>query len=168
MTMADKDNGLARLRAVLDLHGAEPRRWPKADIEPLGALVRSDPRAREMLDEERAFERVLAIAPAVAPGPARVAALTGRILQASKAPSPVALARPASVRAGGARRGMMTAYLSAATALAASLIVGFYVGVSDVASPALQQVANLAAGDYSAPNQGTSGLPEEAQEDDTL
>ena len=169
MSQLDMKRDLARLQVVLDVHGANPARWPRADAERLAALTQSDPQAGKLLAEAQAFDRILAAAPSGPPG--GLDALTDRILSRTAATKPAipgsAEIVPLPVRP---RNLAMQAGSSplrlwpALAALAAALIIGIYIGNADLLTPALQQVAGLTA-DEAEP--GAQSL-DEAQEGELM
>jgi len=139
----DAKRDLTRLQAVLDTHGANPARWPVADALRLAEFARSDFSGRAMLAQAAALDELLAAAPMGAgldgitdrimsrvagglPGEAKVVALPLRQRR---------VARPATWRVG--------AVWPVFGALAAALIIGFYVGNAGLVAPALQQVAGI-------------------------
>lgn len=73
---------MARLRAILDAYGAEPRRWPAAERAGAEALIAASAEARALRDEAAALDDVLASA--VAPAPS--SALRAAVLQAAPRP----------------------------------------------------------------------------------
>lgn len=131
--MSDMSN-LKRLQEVLDIHGAEPRRWPQAEREALHALVARDPAARKAVAEAAALDRLLAKAPPA--DAARIADLSQRILAAT-APSPVMRTGAHPVPRTPVRRWAVPA------ALAASLMLGIVVGSAGWAPETIQEFAGL-------------------------
>jgi len=173
MSLNDTKRDLARLEAVLDAHGANPGRWPAADAERLMGLARSDSQAQRALRDAQALDRVLAVAPAGSPG--GLEGLTARIMSEVAAKQPVARVSaeivPLPIRAVAAKSAMTRRsswVWQACAAMAAALIVGFYVGGSDLVAPTLQQVAGLSVdeADLAAP----AGQPviDEPQEGELL
>ena len=153
MRVQDGPTDFERLRELLDRHGADPRRWPKLERAGLIGLADRDASAGRLRAEAAALDRVLAAAPVH--GRAQVAALSDRIMAAAaaKASSPVGSAqihdpaeRRGTARVAGwsfwRRAGGLS--LPSAAALAASLLLGFYVGMNNLAPATLQQVAGIA------------------------
>jgi anti-sigma factor RsiW len=141
--MTSKDGShplLARLEAILAIHGARPERWPQEMRARLSAFIDEEPAAARLFAEARALDRLLG----AAPDPAPPYGLEARILAAATQPG----RRPPAIRA---KRGMWPE----AALLAASLFIGFVIGLSGGAMPALQDVA-LISGFFEA-----DGLPEQ-------
>jgi hypothetical protein len=159
MTMTNNVNDLERLQDVLDAHGADIARWPKAEAAKLARLTETVPAARALFNEARALDRALAAAPAARPD--RLARLTGRIAaQAAANPAPsLSPPRPAVVRHSAPLR-----HWPAVAAMAASLLLGVYAGFNDWSAgwvPAsLQEVA------WSAPT--ATDAVDDGQEGDVL
>lgn len=128
----------------LDIHGSRAERWPDAARERFEPLLERSGRARELLAEARALESLLDRAPL--PDEQRMQALAGRIVAA------------AAVEAGGKqastpiidlashqrmRRSPAPAFRwKVASALAASLIAGIYLGASPPVTSAVEAIAN--------------------------
>ncbi|MBI5129939.1 MAG: hypothetical protein HZA66_10895 [Rhodopseudomonas palustris] len=66
---------LDRFRELADSFGGDVERWPEAEREAARAIARSDAGAA-ILREHRAFDRLLAIPPEIAPGRAGRASLS--------------------------------------------------------------------------------------------
>ena len=144
MNTSDIRRDLERLQTVLDTFGAEPARWPVAEVSRLVTLIKSDPRAKRMLGDARALDRVLSAAPAGSPS--QIAGLTERIVRRAAASSTTAEIVPLPQRLGGpvpASAPKSRRYWPVFAAMAASLAVGFYAGTSELVAPTLQQVAGL-------------------------
>ena len=75
------DDEVAALAALLEAYGADPARWPQEKRRAAEQLVARDPRARALLGEAQALDRLLDAAPGAEAG--RVAALSTRILAAA-------------------------------------------------------------------------------------
>jgi len=132
-----------RFGDLLDLHGSDPRAWPAAEREAALRLLDASAEARALLEEARLLDAALA-AP---PGPPASAELRARILAA---------APPVAAPAGGAavlpfrpaRRWIPVG--SSALALAASLVLGFWIGAADPGGAVLDlaeaEIADLLAG----------------------
>src|SRR5450631_3033692 len=148
MSTINNGRDLARLQAVLDAVGANPARWPAGEAEALRALTGSDPQASRMLAEAQALDRVLAAAPSGAAG--RFEGLADRIMGqangAGKALPNTAdiVVLPKRARAApGHFSGRPLKLWPMLGAMAAALVIGFYLGGSDLLAPAMQQVAGL-------------------------
>ncbi len=82
MTDSD-DNGLARLESVVDSYGSRPSRWPEAERDQLEALLRAQPRAREIVERAAPLDAILdQAAPTLA-----TAELIGKLLSAAPSAS---------------------------------------------------------------------------------
>ena len=121
--MSNKDN---RLSEVLAAYGADPRRWPAADRSELAALIR--PESQEWR-EAAALDRLLA----TASQPLMPAAASDRLLM-----------KVHGTRNVSARRVFRW---STALPLAASLLLGIYLGAVDSIDPWLPAEETLAADD---------------------
>lgn len=103
--MSERGSGnamsMARLRAILEAYGAEPRRWPQAERADAEALIAASPEARALRDETAALDHVLASV--VAPAPS--SALRAAILEAAPRP-------PAAAGFTGNLRGLWQSLLS--------------------------------------------------------
>jgi hypothetical protein len=111
--------GLDGLQDFLDAHGADPRRWPVGMEEALAPWFARDPRAGAMLARARKLEALIeaAAAPSAAYDPA-IARIVARAAQATPL-------RPKQAAAG-----RQATPLRPILALAASLILGFFVGAN--------------------------------------
>lgn len=184
--MIDRDalsRELEAFQVLLDGHGAERTRWPAPQRLRFAGLLAESSEARRRLAEAEALDSLLARAPL--PSPSRHAALVDRIVDAARAqgaPSAAAvtvLHRPARRRplvSGLPVLGLpVSAFRArgpAAALLAASLLVGIFVGVTGAANPALQRFETLAglAAAVDAPPASTATWddPSLASEEDTL
>jgi hypothetical protein len=153
MTQADFER-------LLEIYGADRSRWPADARAAAGQLVARDTRARDLLAEAVALDRVLERAPL--PSLAREAALTERIVTAAqRSPRIVKITGAAKVQpevaeqdgvvrlpqlAGGGRGSLN---LRAAGLLAASLVAGFFIGFSNAPQqivPAFEVVTGISLG----------------------
>ena len=134
---------------LLDIYGAERTRWPLAARASAAMRLASDGNARRLLAEADALDSVLDAAPEAAS--ADVAAVASRIMAAvHESVQPAAISArlaPSVVRTGMEPRAVRNTNLwRAASLLAASLIVGIFVGGSPLgadAMPALQQLVGI-------------------------
>ena len=138
---------LDSLQKLLDGHGGDRTRWPASERLRFAPLIGGDEEARRRIAEAEALARILAKAPTL-PEPRR-AALSDRIVTLAQAEVLAQRARGDVVVPFGAvgRRRMaqrVMARAPAAALLAASLLVGVFVGFTGVAAPALQRFATLA------------------------
>lgn len=163
-----------RLQTVLDVFGSDRRRWPQADADKLSLLIETDSRARRLLVQAEALDRVLSAAPAGDVN--RLIGLAHRIVAASVAASDEPLPHPSNVvpfphrgrPAAGPLRSRHQQNLPALLTLAASLIIGIMVGVSGFATPVLQQVAGLTETDADGIGTANPSAAEDAQEGELL
>ena len=157
MTTDERQDELQRLAAVLEAYGADPAGWPAAERVALMALASADPRAARLVAEARALDRLLATPPSRDPA-AEANLLEAIVARAEATPQPKAetatgaevvdlsSARDARHRTSTARRTLRPAVGTwrAAGVLAASLLVGLYLGVSGIAAPAIVGLAEAA------------------------
>ena len=167
---------LEQLGCLLEAHGAEASRWPANDARELADLARKNTDAKRMFAEAEALDRLLAAAPAGKPD--RMAGLIDRIAVRASAIRPAAagtaeiVALP--VRSADAVEKIPVpsprprALWPAFGALAASLIIGFYVGTSSAVSPALQQVAGIQVDDAEDAQLAGQAGADEVQEGELL
>ncbi|HUE46367.1 MAG TPA: hypothetical protein VMO81_08965 [Aestuariivirgaceae bacterium] len=125
--MADTHAKMDRLKAVLAAYGADPARWPESDRELAMLLAAPLPDVTASLEDARILDSALAhasrpVAPAAAANRlvARVHEVPGNV---------VAFDLHATTRSPG-RRTSLSGRLAIATALAASLVFGIYLGAS--------------------------------------
>ena len=116
--------GLEKLEAALDAYGADRTRWPAPLRHALSALIASDGQAQRTLSDAEAFDRLLDKAPQF--DARRLAKLKDRIAAAAERQPRLVSARPAKASTPRLRRH----HGLAATALAASLVLGVFAGQS--------------------------------------
>lgn len=131
---------LAEFERLLDVYGGDRTRWPVDARAAAAQLVARDLAAQRLLSESVALDRVLERAPL--PSLAVEAALADRIVTAAqRSPRIISVGDPASeserntARVGSStvrRRGVVPADLRKAAVLAASLMVGVYIGLSNI------------------------------------
>lgn len=148
--MTDKSTksgaSLEALEEILERFGADRTRWPAPVRRDFAALIASDPEARRRLREAEALDRLLDLAP---PPAVDTGALADRILAAAVAEAPAA-AFPAAGRAlWPVRRGGSEAPWPAAALLAASLVLGAFVGLSGTFDSAMAPLVTQASDDAS-------------------
>jgi len=146
--MVERDKiseALAAFEAHLDIHGARAERWSAADRQRFETLLANEPRAQTLMAEERAFERLLDRMPSV--DAKKLANLGDRIaaaVDAEKRPrSEAAVVELSKVRE--ARRTPSPRYGAGwrvASALAASLILGVYIGTAPGVVSAVEAIAD--------------------------
>jgi hypothetical protein len=163
----------ALLKTTLDAYGANPERWPLARRAQLIALTQSDPAAASLLGEARAVDRLLEVT-AVAQRPEVPLDLVARIMTTATNPTDGQGAQIPAVRSGHARGGevvhldrtrplqtdavrtvrpTLSAFKQAgcwpaAAMLAASLLVGVFIGGTGQLSSTVTQL-NALLGDSS-------------------
>jgi hypothetical protein len=141
---------MTRLETALEHWGARPERWPQEIRAELVAFAQTDEDAARRMAEERALDRLLALAPGTRP----VDGLEARILAAAEALPQVGEAAPGPERrsagnvvayAAQPRPSLLRRNWPEATLLAASLFLGLLIGVSGQALPAFQGIRVLVA-----------------------
>lgn len=151
---------LEQLAGLLDVHGSHQSRWPDGAAAALAPLLARSTAARRLLAEAAALDRLLAMAPGPTSGAAPLE-LTARIVREAlreggrdrpRVPSMGGLAqRQTAASSGlatwGAGRGI------AAGVLAASVLVGAWLGTDSGTAPWIDRVL------------GTSGLEQTADAD---
>ena len=121
--------GLDKLEAALDTYGADRTRWPAPLRLALSGLIAGNPQAQKMLKDAEAFDQLLDKAPQY--DGARLAQLSDRIATA-------AVRQPRIVSSQGNPIGrslwqsLRRHHGLAATALAASLVLGVFAGQTNV------------------------------------
>lgn len=181
MTTSERQDGLQRLRTVLEAYGADPARWPAAERDALTALTAADPSAAQLVSQARALDRLLATPSARDPAAeARLisaivarAEATAQTSRTAASPSDVvdlASARDARRRAPTPQPRLRpaTGAWRAAGLLAASLVVGLYLGVTGIAGPALVGLAEAAGLETTAmvlPADGAAVAPQTFEEE---
>lgn len=150
---ADSRNGAdrAELERLLATYGADQRRWPAGAADRAGAWSGADEALHRARAEARALDRVLAAASE--PEPAEVRRLADRIVSAARhAPQQPArlegaIGDLAAARAAArprAERPSPRQLWQLGAAMAAALLIGVYLGASDLVGPALDGVTGLA------------------------
>ena len=142
--MTPLPQGLDGLQDFLDVHGADPRRWPAGMEQALAPWFARDPRAQAMLARARKLEALIEAAAPSASGFDR-----GRAQAVTRATQAIPIQRrPAgTIWPAGQLRPVL--------ALAASLILGFFVGVNGwmpdgrSANMEAAEIAALAADSFS-------------------
>jgi len=156
----DRDDLLKELEEALAKTGPYPQRWPERCRARLSALVEMDSEAARLYAEARALNRVLGYAPRCTARPemeARIVAATAMMTQQSAEVGSATILsfgdrRDTTLRlerSGGSSFSSRPIWGSAAM-LAASLIIGVYIGVSGNAVPTLRNIQLLASNDYDA------------------
>lgn len=136
----DTQNAMNDLAQLLEAYGADQARWPAARRSSVEGVLASDPRARAMLAEAAAFDRLLDGAASVPPE--REHALAQRIVAMAQANAPPLDRRPVVVafkRPAG--RLTVDIHRAAVASLAASLLLGMFVGSSGAGRSALGYVS---------------------------
>lgn len=153
---------LADFERLLDVYGGDRTRWPAEARAAAAQLVARDAKARRTLAEAESLDRVLERAPL--PSLAVEAALAERIVAAAQrsprivktagGQSPVvSLPEGRAVpppRAASRKLGLLRGEVRAAAVLAASLMVGIFIGISNVPQSVVPALADLAGTDRGA------------------
>ncbi len=150
MTMRHSSTlALPEFEHLLDVFGGDRTRWPLGVRASAAALLASDSVARQLLAEAVALDAVLAEGDCDGQADtARLNALASRIMTAAAATPRMAMvnAAPVSVRNVEliANRSSRDSLWRAATMLAASLVLGVFVGQSQLGADALPKLAAAA------------------------
>lgn len=141
----DKDTAeLAAFEDNLDIHGSRTERWPEAARLRFEPLLERSARARELLAEARALDSVLDRAPL--PDTQRMQALADRIVAMAAAEATTKRSAAPVIDLATRkrlRRPPAPAFRwKVASALAASLLVGIYLGSSPPATSAVEAIAS--------------------------
>jgi hypothetical protein len=154
--MTDMSNSgmtISEFERLLDVYGGDRTRWPAEARAAAGQLVARDASARRIMAEAEALDRVLERAPL--PSLAIEAALAERILaaaqrsprivkmQAEKPVSTPQAEREAVNRVGVWRQGLAFPQVARAAVLAASLVGGVFLGISNLPEQVLPGLAGL-------------------------
>jgi hypothetical protein len=145
---------LEELRTRFDAYGADMTRWPQAARARAEAAVSVDPQVARMLAESKALDAVLAHAPL--PAPERRAALADRIVAEARSLAVEAASHTPARQPGtvipwpGARRAPPGPAVSSAqqtpwravALLAASLMLGVFVGAYDLVPGAIDPLVD--------------------------
>jgi hypothetical protein len=119
--------GLDKLEAALDTYGADRTRWPAPLRLSLSGLVAGNTDAQKMLRDAEAFDRLLDSAPQY--DAARLGGLSDRIVAAVEHQPRLVSSQARPARSGGSVWPAVRRHHGfAATALAASLVLGVFVG----------------------------------------
>ncbi|MBS0233718.1 MAG: hypothetical protein JSR99_09550 [Proteobacteria bacterium] len=119
--------GLDKLEAILDTYGADRTRWPAPLRLALSGLIAGNTDAQKMLKDAEAFDRLLDSAPQY--DAARLDKLSERIVLAVERQPQLVSSKPAAPKRGNATWSAMRRHHGiAATALAASLVLGLFAG----------------------------------------
>jgi hypothetical protein len=154
--MHNREDLLKQLESALSVAGANPSRWPKDGRARLAAFVETDGEAERLFVEAKALDRVLACA-----SPGRAAGCcTARILAAcmelpqERGGGSAAILPFGRTSRGRRYRGLRSdmpgggaAFWGGAAMLAASLMLGIYIGVSGEAVPTIRSIELLASTD---------------------
>lgn len=154
----DKDTAeLTAFEQHLEVYGAHAERWPAAARERFEQLLADEARARELLADAQALERLLDRAPL--PNPARMQALSDRIVALATDEVGRASAAPVIIDLAARRRSRPAPpafQWKLASALAASLIFGIYIGTAPPVVSAVEAIASAV------------GLPADAESSDLV
>jgi hypothetical protein len=154
--MHDREDLLRQLESALSVAGPNPSRWPKDARARLAAFVETDGEAERLFVEAKALDRVLACA---SPGPAAGCCATRILAACMELPQERGGGSAAILPFGRGARGRRYrgsrsdvpgggAVLGGGAAmLAASLMLGVYIGVSGEAVPTIRSIELLASND---------------------
>jgi hypothetical protein len=177
-----------RLARLLEAYGSDTARWPAGADAGLAAYLALEPAARRAMAEAQALDRLLAQAPAAAGGAVGLSdRILARVAEEAARKQPAAeersegrvIAWPGARSRAGAARSVAAAGApwtigrkqvgAAAGLLAASLVLGFYLGAAGLARPALDPRGAVAEvdGDQS-PAQMLLQELTDAQDEDVL
>jgi hypothetical protein len=145
---------LAEFERLLDVYGGDRTRWPAEARAAAGQLVGRDAKARRMLAEAEALDRVLARAPL--PSLASEAVLAERIVTAAQRSPRIVRTSPAQPgraaateaqalppRPAASWKRLLRADVRGAAVLAASLVAGIVLGISNVPQSVLPGLEDL-------------------------
>ena len=156
-TKFSRDELLRQLEERLEVSGASLSRWPKDCRARLAAFIETDAEAARLLAEIRALDRVLARAPKCAVRSAleaKICAAAAKMRQdGGHAGAGIIGFGNGSRRAGngfGPRPVTGSSVWGGAALLAASLILGVYIGASGDAVPTLRSIEAFASNDLDA------------------
>ncbi len=144
--MMTQDKSLEKLAQLLERHGADAARWPDTGRAAMQTLIRTNPAAKALADEAAALERVLDAAPPLG----GTKALESGIL--------ALISEPEDTRAGaqliafpepGTTADHSAGRWGAAALLAASLLVGIWVGAGGYAESLVRAPLEAAGLDMS-------------------
>ena len=149
MNEMDNDNQerpIETLRRIVAAYGADPVRWPADQREAVATFVRDNPDAADILREAETLDRLLDTA-VHAPDRAAPSQLVARIMSQATEPSTVVPFTPAANPRGPsqventpARRVIRTHYWPAAAMMAASLLVGIFIGGTGQLNSTAEQI----------------------------
>lgn len=138
--------GLDKLEAALDTYGADRTRWPAPLRLALSGLIAGNPEAQKMLKDAEAFDLLLDSAPQY--DAARLNKLSERIVAAAeRQPRLVASGKAPTKNTGSLWSGVRRHHGFAASALAASLVIGVFAGQLNM----FNSTADVLLGDKAAP-----------------
>lgn len=174
--MSNTGMSLVDFERLLEVYGGDRTRWPAEERAAAAQLAVRDEKARRVLAEAEALDRVLERAPL--PSLAVEAALAERIVaaaqrsprivktatrQSSVVALPDSRALPAQRSASWKQR-LLRGDVRAASVLAASLVMGIFIGLSNVPQNVVPALADLASN-----NGGAYGLAQiEPYDEDVL
>ncbi len=164
----DRDKGRSSmLLHALAAYGADPRRWPPAARRALAEGGEDEgAELRHAREEARELDRLLDLAPRphVPVGAARRAATAILSTDPMRSGSDNVVAVDFQARPGQGRPAAGFSRLAGVAALAASLVLGIYVGASDVGDlliPSAVTGTSLSGGDYDIVQHALAGLEED-------
>jgi hypothetical protein len=157
--MSNTGMSLADFERLLEVYGGDRTRWPAEERAAAAQLAVRDEKARRVLAEAEALDRVLERAPL--PSLAVEAALAERIVAAAqrsprivktgtRQSSVVALPDSRALppqRSASWKQRLLRGDVQAASVLAASLVMGIFIGLSNVPQNVVPALADLASND---------------------
>jgi hypothetical protein len=120
---------LHRLQALLDAYGSDVSRWPEGSAEGLAAFLAAHPEGTRLMTAEKQFDELLAAAPLVAE--ARLAGVADRTVAAAHGAQRASVEGDPMLYRNAARGPLAPRIMPAAGLLAASLVIGFYLGAAN-------------------------------------
>lgn len=181
--MTTKERGSERFVELVAAYGSDITRWPEAGRS---MIERLPPEERaELLRDDQALDMLIARAAEAADNAKASDALMARIMAATastkanpdpntEAASKIVALRPASIERGPRQedqsRAQRREWITAAALLAASLVVGIFIGSTDLGRSTAATLGDFAGFDVSASPMQTTALDEvlQAQDDEDL
>ncbi len=169
---------LTDLEIALEIYGGDRTRWPAPMRHGLAALIATEPTAGRMVREAEALDRLLDQAPAGGDD-AALAALADRISAAAlREPQVISGSPPALQKSNDISRTVVpfnrqrppqrNDYGLAGAALAASLVLGIFVGQSSAITPAAEYLIGTGAAEQSGQQMATADEIEGILDEDLL
>lgn len=159
-SMSNNGMSLADFERLLDVYGGDRTRWPAEERAAAAQLVARDAKARQVLAEAEALDRVLERAPL--PSLSVEAALAERIVAAAQRSPRIVKIAPERSTGKSLQDGhtlpswrswrprLLGGDVRAAGVLAASLVAGIFIGVSNLPQSIVPELADFAGSDRGA------------------